>query len=57
VPAGDALSLERAIRDAYANRVHLPQVGDSNSREILANYRQSNYGEKLIALYEKIRTA
>jgi glycosyltransferase involved in cell wall biosynthesis len=54
VPPGDADALERAIRVAIAHRPLLAEIGRRNAELIRSRYRQSDYGDKLAALYEEL---
>jgi glycosyltransferase involved in cell wall biosynthesis len=54
VPPGNADALERAIRFAIARRPMLSEIGRRNAQLIRTRYRQSDYGDQLTALYEKL---
>jgi glycosyltransferase involved in cell wall biosynthesis len=54
VAPGDADALERAIRFAISRRPMLSAIGRFNADLIRSRYRQSNYGDQLTALYEKL---
>jgi len=55
VPAGDAGALASAIRDTMAlPRERLRETGRNNSQNVRERYRQSQYGDKLLALYQEL---
>ena len=55
IPAGDPEALVTAVREALAlGREVLKEVGARNARIVREQYRQSQYGDKLVALYSKL---
>lgn len=55
VPAGDPEALAVAVREACTlGRKTLRQVGEFNARVVREHYRQSQYGDKLVALYSEL---
>lgn len=54
VPAGDTEELRSALAAAAVDRRRLAQIGNSNARVISERYRQSDYGDALAAVYEKL---
>ena len=53
VPAGDAEALASAIRETMAlPRERLRETGRNNAKEIRDRYLQSQYGDKLLELYQ-----
>lgn len=51
VPPGDAVALAGAIRQAFADRSTLRDIGLCNAALVRSHYRQSDYGNKLASLY------
>ena len=55
IPAGEPMALVSAVREALAlGREVLKGVGARNARIVREQYRQSQYGDKLVALYSKL---
>jgi len=54
VPPGDYHALEAAIRQAVADRGSLAEIGNRNAAIIRSRYRQRDYGEALVQLYEAL---
>ncbi|MGB6725974.1 MAG: glycosyltransferase family 4 protein, partial [Terracidiphilus sp.] len=54
IPPGDSPSLAEAIEFANAHRSQIAEIGRINSLCVRANYRQSNYGDQLEALYKRL---
>lgn len=55
VPPGDAESLSSAIRETMASpRERLRETGRRNAREVRDQYRQTQYGDKLLSLYQEL---
>lgn len=53
VPAGDAEALASAIRDTMALPIErLRETGRNNAQDVRDRYRQSQYGDKLLELYQ-----
>jgi glycosyltransferase involved in cell wall biosynthesis len=55
IPAGEPMALVTAVREAHAlGRQVLKEVGARNARIVGEQYRQSQYGDKLVALYSEL---
>lgn len=55
IPAGEPEALAQAIGEAISlGRETLRQVGERNERVVREHYRQSQYGDKLVALYSHL---
>lgn len=55
VPAGDAEALAAAVRRTVSlGRESLRVVGEQNARIVREQYRQSQYGDRLVALYARL---
>lgn len=55
VPAGDAEVLAFAIQETMAlPRERLRETGRNNAQEVRDRYRQSQYGDKLLELYQEL---
>lgn len=54
VPPGDAKALEAALRFALNRRKDLPRIGAANSKLVHQNFTQTHYGDKLVALYDRL---
>jgi glycosyltransferase involved in cell wall biosynthesis len=55
VPPGDAEALSAAIRETMAlPRAQLRETGQNSAREIRDRYRQTQYGDKLLSLYQEL---
>ena len=55
VPPGDPVALAAAIRQTLAlDPARLREIGANNARVVREQYRQSNYGDKLVALYAEL---
>lgn len=55
IPAGEPQALADAIREAISlGREELRKVGERNARVVREHYRQSQYGDKLVALYSNL---
>lgn len=55
VPPGDGEALANAIRETISmGRERIAEVGIRNARLIRDQYRQSHYGDKLVALYSQL---
>jgi len=54
IPAGDVEALAEAIRKALGDRGQLVEIGRRNAALVHTSYRQSDYGEKLITLYDRL---
>ena len=54
VPAGDVDALSEAIRKAMENRDQLAMIGQQNAVLIRTSYKQSDYGDNLIKLYDRL---
>lgn len=57
VPPGDAGALAAAIRAGAADRARLATVGATNAALVRARYRQRDYGDGLVALYDRLARA
>lgn len=58
VPAGDANSLASAIRETMAQpRERLRETGRNNAQVVRDRYRQSQYGDNLLRLYQELLKA
>jgi glycosyltransferase involved in cell wall biosynthesis len=56
VPAGDAEKLADAIEDASSTPAMVAEAGRRNAQLVRESYRQSQYGDKLAALYCELLT-
>ncbi len=54
IPPGDPDQLAAAIRDAAAKRRGLAEIARRNAALVREKYRQRDYGDKLVALYEDL---
>ena len=54
VPPGDASALAAAVYWAVANRRAEAEIGWRDAQLILSDYRQGNYGGKVMALYRRL---
>jgi glycosyltransferase involved in cell wall biosynthesis len=54
VPPGDAHALDVAVDWAVANPRSVAETGWRNAQLIRKDYRQSTYGEKVMALYHRL---
>lgn len=57
VPPGDAPALAAAIRAGAADRARLAAMGAANAALVRARYRQRDYGDGLVALYDRLAAA
>lgn len=54
IPPGNSIALETAIRTAHETRDKLNSVGQFNAGIIRSRYKQSDYGDALFDVYNKI---
>lgn len=54
VPVGDAAALAQAIQRALEKPLRVAEIGWQNSNLVKSRYRQSNYADNVIAVYQEI---
>ena len=57
VPPANATALAAALRRAAANRAGLRATGDANAALTRCDYSQRVYGDRLVALYDRLRAS
>jgi glycosyltransferase involved in cell wall biosynthesis len=54
VPAGDTVGMTSAVREAASDRLTAFAIGNANAQLVRCQYRQKDYGDQLVALYERL---
>ena len=54
IEPGDVIAIQNAVRRAAADRAMVAAIGRHNADEIRRKWRKSQYGEKLIELYDQL---